>query len=144
MDSAVVRARSMDEHAGEFPHDGAAIIVTASYNGTPPDNAAQFCEWLQDPGPAADACSGLRYTLFGCGNTDWAATYQAVPQLIDAGMERRGGTRVYRRGEGNAAADFDGQYADWHAGLWPALATALSLDEDQVAPAAAEQRLTAR
>jgi len=137
-----VTAGALDDHAGEFPHDGAAIIVTASYNGTPPDNAAQFCEWLQDPGPAADACSGLRYTVFGCGNTDWAATYQAVPQLIDAGLERRGATRVHRRGEGNAAADFDGQYADWHAGLWPALATALSLDEDQVAPVAAEQRLT--
>jgi cytochrome P450 / NADPH-cytochrome P450 reductase len=137
-----VTAGPLDEHAGDLPHDGAAIIVTASYNGTPPDNAAGFCTWLQDPGTAADTCAGLRYTVFGCGNTDWAATYQAIPQLIDTGLEARGATRIYRRGEGNAAADFDGQYADWHAGLWPALATALSLDEDQVTPAPAGRRLS--
>lgn len=135
-------ASALDDHAGGLPHDGAAIIVTASYNGTPPDNAAGFCAWLEDSGTTADACTGLRYTVFGCGNTDWAATYQAIPQLIDAGLETHGATRIYRRGEGNAAADFDGHYADWHAGLWPALAAALSLDEDQIAPAAAGRRLT--
>ena len=135
-------ARPLDDFADGLPHDGAAIIVTASYNGTPPDNATGFCDWLRDPGTAPDAGSGLRYTVFGCGNTDWAATYQAVPQLIDAGLEAHGATRAYRRGEGNAAADFDGQYADWHAGLWPALGAALSLDEDQIAPAASGRRLT--
>jgi len=56
--------------------------------------------------------------VFGCGNTDWAATYQAVPTLIDTQLEAHGAARIYRRGEANAAADFDGQYA----GLWPALA----------------------
>jgi len=137
-----VTAGPLDDFTGSLPHDGAAIIVTASYNGTPPDNAAGFCDWLQAPGTPADATSGLRYTVFGCGNTDWAATYQAVPQLIDAGLEAHGATRAYRRGEANAAADFDGQYADWHAGLWPALATALSLTEDEIAPAATGRRLT--
>jgi cytochrome P450/NADPH-cytochrome P450 reductase len=137
-----VTANPLDDHAGDLPNDGAAIIVTASYNGTPPDNAAKFCAWLQDSGTAADACTGLRYAVFGCGNTDWAATYQVIPQLIDAGLETLGATRVYRRGEGNAAADFDGQYADWHAGLWQALAAALSLDEDEVAPATTGRRLT--
>ena len=73
----------LDDHARALPGDGAAIIVTASYNGSPPDNAAGFCAWLQDPGTPPGAASGLAYTVFGCGNTDWAATYQAVPKLID-------------------------------------------------------------
>ena len=132
---------SLDEHAGALPEQGAAIIVTASYNGTPPDNAAEFCSWIRDPATAADACAGLRYTVFGCGSTDWAATYQAIPTLLDTELEARGATRAYRRGEGNAAADFDGQYADWHAGLWPALAAGLSLPEDKLAAAANGHRL---
>ena len=30
------------------------------------------------------------YTVFGCGNTEWAATYQAVPTLIDAQLAAHG------------------------------------------------------
>jgi len=26
----------------------------------------------------------VEYSVFGCGNRDWAATYQAIPTLIDA------------------------------------------------------------
>ena len=73
----------LDDHARSLPRDGAAVIVTSSYNGTPPDNAVGFCAWLQDPATPPDAASGLSYTVFGCGNADWAATYQAVPKLID-------------------------------------------------------------
>jgi cytochrome P450 / NADPH-cytochrome P450 reductase len=130
----------LDDHARTLPHEGAAIVVTASYNGTPPDNAADFCGWLQGAAPA-DAASGLRYTVFGCGNTDWAATYQAIPKLIDTQLEAHGGTRIYRRGEGNAAGDFDDQYASWHEGLWPALTAGLSLTEQDLAPAAGGPRL---
>ena len=132
----------LDDHARALPHEGAAIIVTASYNGNPPDNAASFSAWVQDSATPPDACRGLGYTVFGCGHTDWAATYQAIPKLIDTQLEACGAARIYRRGEGNAAADFDGQYADWHAGLWPALAAALSLPQDTVAPTTSGRRLT--
>jgi cytochrome P450/NADPH-cytochrome P450 reductase len=132
----------LDNHTRALPHEGAAIIVTASYNGNPPDNAVGFSEWMRDPATPPDACRGLKYTVFGCGSTDWAATYQAIPQLIDTRLEVCGATRIYRRGEGNAEADFDGQYADWHAGLWPALAAGLSLSEDKVAQETSGRRLT--
>jgi cytochrome P450/NADPH-cytochrome P450 reductase len=137
-----VTAGPLDDYARALPHEGAAIIVTASYNGSPPDNAESFCAWAQDSVTPADAGRGLAYTVFGCGNTDWAATYQAIPKLIDSRLEALGATRIYGRGEGNAAADFDAQYADWHRDLWPALAAGLSLPEDTVAPAADGRRLT--
>ena len=41
-------------------------------------------------GLAADALPDVSYTVFGCGDTDWAATYQAVPKLLDAELERHG------------------------------------------------------
>ncbi len=52
------------------------------------------------PGHPADAAPGLRYTVFGCGNIDWAATYQAVPTLDRPQLEAHGAQRVHaaRRG----------------------------------------------
>ncbi|MGW7578877.1 bifunctional cytochrome P450/NADPH--P450 reductase [Streptomyces sp. NPDC054765] len=117
----------LDDHLGDLPREGATLVVTASYNGTAPDNAARFCGWLQDPATPADACSTLRYTVFGCGHSDWAATYQTVPTLVDTELEAHGATRVHPRGEGDAKSDFDAQYRAWHAGLWPDLAEALAL-----------------
>jgi cytochrome P450/NADPH-cytochrome P450 reductase len=53
--------------------------VTASYNGQPPDNAVKFCQKLRDPALPSDAFAGVEYGVFGCGNRDWSATYQAIP-----------------------------------------------------------------
>lgn len=65
--------------------------------------------------------------MFGCGNRDWAATYQAVPTLIDALLEKHGAKRMYRRGEGDAHGDFDSQYRAWYGPLWQSVAAALEL-----------------
>jgi cytochrome P450 / NADPH-cytochrome P450 reductase len=119
------RTAGLDDAVAELPTEGAVVVVTSSYNGQPPDNAAKFCTWVDDP---ATSATGVRYTVFGCGNRDWAATYQAVPTRIDAALEARGATRVYPRGEGDARGDFDGQFEAWYAGLWDGLSTALGLD----------------
>ena len=68
---------------------------------------------------------GVSYTVFGCGDRDWAATYQRVPKMIDTEMEAHGARRVYQRGEGDASDDFDGQFRGWYEHLWNALAGAL-------------------
>src|ERR1700722_15561276 len=73
---------ALDDHVGSLPKEGGLIIIAASYNGQPTDNAVKFCKWLQDPSLAADAFKGLEYAVFGCGNRDWSATYQAIPTLI--------------------------------------------------------------
>jgi cytochrome P450/NADPH-cytochrome P450 reductase len=123
----VATVGALDDHVGSLPKDGGLIVVTASYNGQPPDNAAKFCKWLQDPSLPADAFAGLEYSVFGCGNRDWAATYQAIPTLIDAQLEKHGAKRMYRRGEGDARGDFDSDYHAWYSPLWSAVATELKL-----------------
>lgn len=128
-----VRTAPLDSATGALPTGGAVVVVSASYNGLPPDNAAAFCGWLQDPGTPGDAAAGVRFTVFGCGNRDWASTYQAVPTAIDARLAALGGTRVYPRGEGDARGDFDGRYAQWCGGLWDALGAALDLGGRAVA-----------
>lgn len=121
---------ALDDHTGALPHEGALVVVCASYNGLPPDNAERFCRWITAPGTPVDAASGLAYTVFGCGNMDWAATYQAVPTSIDAQLEAHGARRVHPRGEGDARSDFDGQYQAWYAQLWTSLSAALDVADD--------------
>src|SRR6476620_7745396 len=106
---------ALDDHTGELPHQGALIVVCASYNGKPPDNAERFCRWITDPATPPDAGSGLAYSVFGCGNMDWASTYQAVPTLIDTQLETHGAHRTHDRGEGDARSDFDSQFSDWYS-----------------------------
>ena len=107
---------ALDDHTGELPHEGALVVVCASYNGQPPDNAERFCRWITDSATPSDAGSGLAFSVFGCGNMDWASTYQAVPTLIDAQLEAHGARRVHARGEGDARSDFDGQFSEWYSG----------------------------
>ncbi|HEX8033661.1 MAG TPA: cytochrome P450 [Ktedonobacterales bacterium] len=117
----------LDDYTGKLPTRGAVVIVTSSYNGTPPDNAAKFCAWLRGESLSRDALAGVRYTVFGCGNHEWTATYQAIPHLIDSKLEEHGARRIYAHGEADAAADFDDAFRGWYGSLWQALGNALSL-----------------
>ena len=90
------------------------LIFCASYNGAAPDNATQFVKWL-DSGLPKDAFAKVRYAVFGCGNSDWAATYQSVPRMIDEQLAAHGARSVYARGEGDARSDLDGQFEKWFA-----------------------------
>lgn len=122
------RLADLDSMVGELPAEGAVIIASASYNGAPPDNAARFVKWLQEAGPGA--AKGVNYVVFGCGNRDWASTYQAQPRLIDERLEALGARRLVPRGEGDAREDLDGQFQDWFKILWPQIGKGLGLDID--------------
>ncbi len=126
----------LDEYTGDLPTKGAVVIITSSYNGTPPDNAVRFCEWLRSGSMPADRLKGVRYTVFGCGDRDWTATFQAIPRLIDTELTAHGAERIYPRGEGDARGDFDGQFQAWYGPLWTTLAEKLALDLAATPPAA--------
>ncbi|MGE0499461.1 MAG: bifunctional cytochrome P450/NADPH--P450 reductase [Rhizobiaceae bacterium] len=126
----------LDAHAGALPTEGAVIIASASYNGAPPDNATRFVKWLGEAKPGA--AEGVSYTVFGCGNRDWASTFQATPRMIDERMEALGARRIVPRGEADAREDLDGQFQAWFRTLWPQVGAALGLDVDFSQQAAAE------
>ncbi len=113
----VVKVAPLDDYAERLPNSGLLAIVTSSYNGQPPDNAVKFCEWLKSGQVADNALSGVTYTVFGCGNRDWAATFQAVPRFIDERLAALGARRLYPHGEGDARDDFDGQFQRWYQSL---------------------------
>jgi cytochrome P450 / NADPH-cytochrome P450 reductase len=108
----VTRLGALDEYVGKLPDEGGILIICASYNGAPPDNATQFVKWLGGD-LAKDAFAKVRYAVFGCGNSDWAATYQSVPRFIDEKLTAHGARAIYPRGEGDARSDLDGQFQKW-------------------------------
>ncbi|MEE7501949.1 bifunctional cytochrome P450/NADPH--P450 reductase [Methylobacterium mesophilicum] len=127
------KAAPMDDYVDRLPTEGAVVVVTASYEGHPPDNARQFLTWIEGLGP--DTLKGVRFAVFGCGNRQWARTYQAIPKRTDAALEKAGATRFCDRGETDAGGDFFGGFDEWYAGLWQDLGRALG--REAVEPSAA-------
>lgn len=88
--------------------------------GQPADNAAHFVEWLENL--KSDELVNLNFAVFGCGNRDWARTFQRIPKLCDSLLEQFGGKRILARGEGDASmADFFECFDSWEATLWETL-----------------------
>ncbi len=119
----------LDEFVGRLPEHGGVLIFCASYNGAAPDNATQFIKWLGGDLPK-DAFAKVRYAVFGCGNSDWAATYQSIPRAIDEQLAAHGARSVYARGEGDARSDLDGQFESWFAKAAPAAMKEFGVDSN--------------
>lgn len=135
---------TLDSAAEHIPTDGPVIIVTASFEGEPagmssfkvdshvscstilsimivPDNAARFVDWLSHLN--SNELAGVRYTVFGCGNHEWAQTYQRIPKLCDSLIDKHGGKRLLERGEGDAGdGSFFQVFDEYEIKLWEALA----------------------
>jgi cytochrome P450/NADPH-cytochrome P450 reductase len=117
----------LDDYVGKLPEQGGVLIFCASYNGAAPDNATQFVKWLTGDLPK-DAFAKVKYAVFGCGNSDWAATYQSIPRIIDEQMAAHGARAVYARGEGDARSDLDGQFESWFAKAAPVAVKEFGVD----------------
>lgn len=132
----------LDVFAGKLPANGAVAIACASYNGMPPDNAAQFVGWLEALDPASNALEGVLYFVLGCGNSDWAATFQEVPRKIDALMAKLGAKRIAEAEELDARGDIDTQFHNWLDGLLPQVAETFGIDLELEAAEIAEPLYT--
>lgn len=61
---------------------------------------------------------GVSYAVFGCGDRNWAATYQRIPRLIDKVLEEKGAKRLTSIGEGDNADDFEYSQEAWEDSFW--------------------------
>ena len=66
--------KTLDTVVNNVPKDEPVVIVTASYEGQPTDNAAQFVSWLEKLN--GNELSGVKYSVFGCGHrkSPWKRT----------------------------------------------------------------------
>ncbi|QUQ69400.1 bifunctional cytochrome P450/NADPH--P450 reductase [Kutzneria sp. CA-103260] len=113
-------AAPLDEFTGKLPTDGPVVVVAASYNGKPTDDAAQFVPWLNS---ATDDLSAVSYAVLGVGDRNWAATYQFIPTQLDARFAELGATRLVDRCEADASGDLTGDIEAWSDKLWGELLT---------------------
>lgn len=55
----------LNSAAANLPRDGPVIILAATYDGQPSDNAADFARWTESLKPRD--LEGVQYAVFGCG-----------------------------------------------------------------------------
>lgn len=87
--------QDLDSAVNNISTEQPLIIITSSYEGQPPDNAARFVAWLES---SKSSLAGVKYAVFGCGHKDWHDTFQRIPTLVDRLMEERGATRLVKMG----------------------------------------------
>jgi cytochrome P450 / NADPH-cytochrome P450 reductase len=126
------KVQPLDSAVDRFPTDEPVVLITASYEGQPPDNAAQFMQWLKTVD--ASKVKNSRFAVFGCGHHDWVSTFQKVPKLIDSILTEKGATAIVQRGETDVALGkiFD-NFDEWQDSLlWPAITGAAPSDVTEV------------
>jgi cytochrome P450/NADPH-cytochrome P450 reductase len=119
----------LDAKVGDLPTNVPVIIVSSTYNGTPPDNATRFHAWLSNPELAPDLLRGVRFAVLGCGNKQWRGTFQKFPKFIEQRFKELGAESFYNIGSCDADADFDASAESWMKGLWSSLGNAFGVSE---------------
>ncbi|MCS3600395.1 cytochrome P450/NADPH-cytochrome P450 reductase [Bacillus sp. JUb91] len=128
---------TLNDYIGKLPKEGAVLIVTSSYNGQPPESAAQFVKWLEQAN--TEECAGIRYAVFGCGDRNWANTYQSVPKFIDKELEQKGAIRFTTRGEADAGGDFENDFTQWQEVMWKEVSNTFGLQMQEGKESASHQ-----
>ncbi|KAI1106415.1 cytochrome P450 [Jackrogersella minutella] len=119
---SVSKVDILDTANANLPKGEPVVIITASYEGQAPDNAAHFVSWLESI-KGESALEGVHYTVFGVGHHDWAQTFHRIPKLVDSKLAESGATRVAPLGltdvgNGETFTDFE----TWEDEVfWPAL-----------------------
>ncbi|KAF8713414.1 cytochrome P450, partial [Rhizoctonia solani] len=118
---------TLDSITNNIPTDGPVVIVTASFEGEPADNAAHFVQGLSSTADVSDL-QGVSYAVFGAGNRDWVHTYQRVPRLVDEVLGKKGAKRLLELGEADASGDrFSESFDEWEQKLWGILSKEYNL-----------------
>ncbi|USP77066.1 fatty acid hydroxylase [Curvularia clavata] len=84
--------QGLDTAVSSLKGDVPVVIITASYEGLPPDNATHFVEWLKSN--PTEELKDVKYCVFGVGNKEWVSTYQKIPTFVDNAMSKNGATRL--------------------------------------------------
>lgn len=112
---------TLDSARENLPIDKPIVIVTASYEGQPADNAAHFVNWVSTL--KEGELKSVSFAVFGCGHRDWAKTFHKIPRHLDNTMDKLGATRLVKMGSTDAAqGDIFTDFEAWedHV-LWPTL-----------------------
>ncbi|TDZ68033.1 Bifunctional cytochrome P450/NADPH--P450 reductase [Colletotrichum trifolii] len=133
---------SLDAAREALPTDRPVVIVTSSYEGQPPDNAALFVDWLTNL--TGNELENVSYAVYGCGHADWVKTHHRIPKLVDAAIGERGGYQIIPLNTTDAKdRDMFCDFEAWEDDLlWPALKKQFGDDTQTDAGSIAEAGLS--
>ncbi|MEZ0051651.1 cytochrome P450/NADPH-cytochrome P450 reductase [Mycobacterium sp. MAA66] len=129
---------ALDSATDALPDQGAVVVVAASYNGMPTDDARAFVDWLDC---AAAQLPPVPYAVLGVGDRNWAETYLAVPRRIDSRLAELGAKQLIPMTEADTSGDFAGVVEEFSAALWNALAGVFGTEVPAAGDAVAEEPL---
>ena len=106
--------QNLDTATENLPTDRPCVIITPSYEGKPPDNAKKFVAWIEQLISMSKKLPlGMKYAVFGVGNSDWVSTFHRVPQLVDETLAKLGAERIIDAGFANVKQDLVGPWEEW-------------------------------
>uniref|UniRef100_A0AAX7UKS4 S-adenosyl-L-methionine-dependent tRNA 4-demethylwyosine synthase TYW1 n=1 Tax=Astatotilapia calliptera TaxID=8154 RepID=A0AAX7UKS4_ASTCA len=95
-----------DQLADECISKSVCVFLVATYtDGQPTENAEWFCKWLEEASTdfryGKTYLKGLRYAVFGLGNSVYVGHYNTVCKNVDKWLWMLSGRRIMTRGEGD-------------------------------------------
>ncbi|XP_069341740.1 S-adenosyl-L-methionine-dependent tRNA 4-demethylwyosine synthase TYW1 [Eulemur rufifrons] len=96
-----------DDHlVEEVTSKNVCIFLVATYtDGRPTESAEWFCKWLEEASSdfrfGKTYLKGMRYAVFGLGNSAYASYFNKVGKNVDKWLWMLGAHRVTTRGEGD-------------------------------------------
>lgn len=95
-----------DRLADECVSKSVCVFLVATYtDGQPTENAEWFCKWLEEASTdfryGNTFLKGLRYAVFGLGNSVYVGHYNTVGKNVDKWLWMLSAKRIMSRGEGD-------------------------------------------
>lgn len=119
-----------DYDVARLPKEKNLLIITSTYgDGEPPDNAAEFYEWLMGDEPPS--MEGVSYSVLALGDTSYPDFCKCGVD-IDERLAALGATRIFERVDSDV--DFEEPFKRWSDGVVDVLAP-----EFEVVPSAADE-----
>jgi cytochrome P450/NADPH-cytochrome P450 reductase len=112
--------KTLDSAIENLPKNQPVIIIEPSYEGKPADNASKFTSWLEN-NSESNLMAGVRYAVFGVGNSEWTHTFHRIPKLTDKLIEKMGGQRCVTFGSVDVKEDIMGPWEEWQDMAWAAI-----------------------
>ncbi|NXO73101.1 TYW1 synthase, partial [Phainopepla nitens] len=105
----VINMRDYDPEDGlveEASSRNLCVFLVATYTeGQPPESAAWFCKWLEEAASdfrvGKSFLQGLRYAVFGLGNSAYVDHYNTVGRRMDRWLWMLSASRIMTRAEGD-------------------------------------------
>ncbi|XP_012663331.1 S-adenosyl-L-methionine-dependent tRNA 4-demethylwyosine synthase [Otolemur garnettii] len=102
-----LREYDPDDHlVEEVTSKNVCVFLVATYtDGKPTESAEWFCKWLEEASSdfrfGKTYLKGMRYAVFGLGNSAYASHFNKVGKNVDKWLWMLGAHRVVTRGEGD-------------------------------------------